>query len=68
MRQRAGYALCGMGLIVALAAYALRSPEFVMFNNYLIEVWELWEILGVALLALGALMVFRSAAVSRNSR
>jgi len=60
MRKRTGYALVGIGVVVALAAYVLRSPTWLGFNGHLVEVWLLWVVLGTALFALGVVMVARA--------
>jgi len=60
VRKRTGYALTGGGVLVSLAGWALRSPEWVAFNGHMIEVWLLWMLLGTALVTLGVVLLVRA--------
>jgi hypothetical protein len=60
MRRKIGFALVACGVATAVGSYILRFPGWLAFNRYLVNVWELGVVLGLAVLSLGASMAMRS--------
>jgi len=61
MWRTAGYATALVGLTLTIAAWGLRTPSFVIVNGYYAETWLIWAIVGVLLLTIGVVIVWRAA-------
>lgn len=61
MWRTVGYATALVGLVLTVAPWAFRKPSFVIVNGYLAETWLIGLSLGVLLLTIGVVIVWRAA-------
>ena len=61
MGRTVGFLLIGGGLLLAIGSYSLRFPFFIGVNRYFVEAWVVGGVVGLAVAALGAVIIRRTA-------
>ena len=59
-KHMVGYLLAALGAIVAVSAFVVRSPAFIIINGLLVEFWLIALFAALIVFTTGAVMILRS--------